>query len=231
MPTEAVYFITISLIVIGTLIYFNAYLSTKRRILRALQKHPFSRIGLLEEGAYAKVKGTVDAITTPLQSPIGQQSCVYYEIIIEQKRSNGKTSHWDTIIREQEFAPFMITANGEKVIVDPAISNDQKRVFLTKHISYTSGTWKKAPDFLEAYLAKHAQKSTTFFGINKTLRYREGSLQIGEQIAVMGLVTHKEGTLLTDRYHKHSVYISGDDKHMLHITDDPKALQTTQPTK
>ncbi|GAA0715790.1 hypothetical protein GCM10009430_10680 [Aquimarina litoralis] len=217
-------FIFIFLIAFIVVIVISQIYSKKNKMLRKLKEHAFKRIQLCKEGEYIKIKGEAFPIDEALLSPLSQRKCVYYKIQIEEKRSNGKSSSWRTIIKEEKFQNFIIESNGDKAIVMAEIPKSHKTTYLNQDAEFTSGTWKDAPEFLEKYLHTHGRKSTGFLGFNKSLRYKEGIIEIGEKITVLGIGNWKESDHNFDRYSSKSLYISGNQEEKLIITDLVKAL-------
>ncbi|WP_378180963.1 hypothetical protein [Aquimarina sp. SS2-1] len=220
------YLIIIALILIAVLLmFFSYYFSRKSRILRKLNEFPYGKIQLCKDNDYIKIKGKASALASPLISPIGQRKCVYYKIEVEEKRSSGKNRHWSTIIKEEKFQNFIIESQGEKALVVTEIPEGNKMTYLQKDVEYTSGTWNDPPEFLEHYLKSHGKKSAGFLGFNKSIRYKEGAIEIGEIITILGIGNWKESDHNLDRYSSKSLYISGDSENKLIITDDPKAQE------
>lgn len=62
--------------------------------------------------------------------------------------------------------------------------------------SYNSGFLNDASENLEKYLNSKGYDSEGFLGFNKTLRYKEGILENGEQIAVYGKGERKDASAL-----------------------------------
>ncbi|AXT51695.1 hypothetical protein D1818_12910 [Aquimarina sp. BL5] len=211
----------------GVIIFliFSRIYSKKNRILRKLKEYPFKKIQLCKENEYIKIKGKAFPINEPFISPIGKRKCLYYKIQVEEKRSNGKSSSWRTIIKEEKFQDFIIESQGDKAIVSTKIPKSAKTVYLNQDVEYTSGTWNDPPNFLDQYLKSHGKDSTGLFGFNKSIRYREGVIEIGEKITILGTGNWKESDQNLDRYSSKSLYISGDSENKLIITDDPKAQE------
>ncbi len=51
---------------------------------------------------------------------------------------------------------------------------------------FSSGTFNDPSNRLIQYLEQFGKESTGMLGFNKTLRFREGILEIGEKVAVLG---------------------------------------------
>ncbi|WP_299433230.1 hypothetical protein [uncultured Aquimarina sp.] len=201
------------------------YFSHKNKILRKLKQVNTKRIQLIKDNEYAKLIGKVNTSGEPLTSPIGKRKCAYYQIIVEEK-SGGKNKSWHTIIKEDKAIDFIIESSGERAVVQVDTSPKTKMVYLVKDVKHTSGTWNDPPKHLEMYLQSHGKDSTGLFGFNKSIRYREGVIEIGEKITILGTASWKESDHNFDRYSSKSLFISGDRENKLIITDDPKAQKS-----
>ena len=113
--------------------------------------------------------------------------------------------------------------NDNKVLA--LINTDHIKSHIVQDAQFKSGTWNDATRELEAYLNRHNLESEGFLGFNKTLRYREGVLEQGEQVAVLGKCEWKKPAEvgLPDALDKILV-ISGSPEQNLYISDDPKTL-------
>ncbi|WP_299258601.1 hypothetical protein [uncultured Aquimarina sp.] len=218
------FLIMIFILIIVIAIFIGYYFSHKNRVLRKLKQANIKRIQLVKDKEYIKVIGKVQNIKEPLISPIGKRKCAYYQIIVEEKHS-GKNKSWHTIIKEDKAVNFIIESSGERAIVLVDTSPKTKMVYLVKDVKHVSGTWNDPPKYLETYLQSHGKDSTGLFGFNKSIRYREGVIEIGEKITLLGTGHWKESDHTLDRYSSKSLYISGDSENKLIITDDPKSQE------
>lgn len=159
------------------------YFSEKQRILRALRGAPIVPIHAVSAGAVARIEGKVRVLGEPLRAPFSGRFCVFYEAIVEERRSNGKSSSWVTIIREVQANDFLLDDGTALARVESA----GLRVVAVKDSERTSGVLNDASADLEAFLAKHGRKSQGWV-FNKTLRYREGVFEPGERVTVLGSV-------------------------------------------
>lgn len=222
--SNSYFLIGVFIVVIAILVFIGYYFSHKNRILRKLKQVNPKRIQLIKDKEYTKVIGKTHTISESLISPIGKRKCVYYQIKVEEKRG-GKNKSWHTIIKEDNGIDFIIESSGEKAIIVTNSSPKTKMVYLVKDVKQASGTWNDPPKHLEAYLQSHGKDSTGLFGFNKSIRYREGVIEIGEKITILGTGNWKESDQNLDRYSSKSLYISGDSENKLIITDDPKAQE------
>ncbi len=216
------YLILFFILMIALIAVIGYYFSHKNRILRKLKKVDIKRIQLVKDKEYVKLTGKVNTINEPIISPIGKRKCVYYQVKVEEKRG-GKNKSWHTIIKEDNGIDFIIESGEDRALVEINSSPKTKMVYLVKDIKKASGTWNDPPEHLETYLQSYGKDSTGFLGFNKSIRYREGAIEVGEKITILGIGNWKESDHNFDRYSTKSLYISGDIKNKLVITDEPKA--------
>ncbi|MBI2895377.1 MAG: hypothetical protein HYY06_17615 [Deltaproteobacteria bacterium] len=155
------------------------WFSKDQKIKRSLRKLRPTPIGQVREGL-VKIAGSVRPLDV-LTAPLSGRACAYYEVLVEQRVSSGKSSHWRTIIREVEERDFLVEdgtgrARVEMVAVEAAVTRDGH---------WSSGTFNDASSELEAFLQRHGQSSEGWI-FNKTLRFREGVLEAGERVAILG---------------------------------------------
>lgn len=152
----------------------------KARIRRELRGAPRVDLAELREGRTGRVVGKVGEGET-LQAPFTGRSCVFYEATVEEYRSSGKTGSWRQVVREAVGVPFVLDDGTGRAIVDPRGA----RVAVDLDMTTRSGTFDDATPVEEEFLTRHGLRSTGWV-FNKSLRYREGVIEIGETIAVMG---------------------------------------------
>lgn len=174
-------------------------------------------------GEIAKVVGKVEYVDKPLIAPLSGRSCAYYHVLIEQKISSGKSSHWKTII-EEEVAERFVIRDGKYCA---HINSKNVKSYLVEDIEYSSGFLKDATEVLEKYLRNNGQESVGMLGLNKTLRYKEGVLEQGEIIALIGRGEWKNASQeqLPDSYGRILV-ISSTEEEAIYLSDDPDTLST-----
>lgn len=208
---------------IAVLIFVGIYFSDKYRILRELKKVRRKQIHSVRENEYVKIIGKAKHAGEPLTAPLSQRKCVYYDVKVEEKR--GK--NWRTIVDDVSFNDFFISTGTEHAIV--SLKNaipKSKRVYLVTDHSLNSGTFKNTTPEIENYLALKGNKSTGFFGMNKTLRFKESIIELDEDIAVMGIGKWKTVDIPADGYSDSRILtLTGLKEQKLLVTDEPKALK------
>ena len=208
-----------TIILIGLLSY---YFSKKNRMLREFKKTRKKSINSIKRNEYAKIIGKAKHVGEPLVAPLSGRKCVYYHVVVEVKGDKS----WRKIIDDAKSQDFFISAASEMAIVKTSnLRADSKYIHLVKDFSKNSGFRKDAPENLEAYLKKHGKKSTGLFGVNKQMRYREGVIEIDENIAVKGMAEWESLSEPIKGYSYSKILtLTGTKKQKLLVTDEPKAL-------
>lgn len=147
-----------------------------------MKKTPLRRISDFIENDAGRITGKVELYGEPMISPLSGRRCGYYHIRIEQKVSSGKSSNWRTVIDEEVSGNFVIRDGRHCAL----ITDKKLKTYLIQDKTFRSGTFNDADQNLNNYLQQKGHSSTGFFGMNKTMRYKEGILEEGEMIAVAG---------------------------------------------
>lgn len=211
-------------IVIVTVIVASLYFSKKAVVRRKLKKAIDKKISDFISGDIAKVVGKVEFAGEPLIAPLSGRRCAHYYVLVEEKVSSGKESHWKTIIEEEVAGKFVIH-DGRYCA---HINNQNVKSYLVEDRRYSSGHGNDATPELERYLNAHGYKSEGVFGWNKSIRYKEGVLEEGELIAAVGRGEWKtaDQVQLPDTYDR-VLEISATDKEPIYLSDDPETVKTT----
>jgi len=173
-------------IVLAVVVLVVSYVRNPVRLLRErMIKTERRQIAAVSEGAAARVVGAVRPGET-LTAPLSGRTCVLYEAIVEEQRSNGKTSHWHQVIREVRGVPFAIEDGSGHALVDPT----HAQLLIEKDSTSRSGSFDDATEVEASFLARHGISSKGWF-FNKAMRYREGVLEVGETVAVVGLAVRE----------------------------------------
>ena len=198
------------------------YFSTKNRILREFKKSRKKNVNSIKRNEYAKIIGQAKHVNTPLIAPLSGRECVYYHVIVEVQGDKN----WRKIIDDVKTQDFFIDCASEMVMIKPeTLDKNLKRIYLVKDFNGKSGFRKDLPKNIEAYLAQHNKKSTSFLGTNKQMRYKEGIIALNETIAVKGVAEWKTLNQPIEGYSYSKILtLTGTKKQKLLITDEPKAL-------
>jgi len=210
---EVFIFILIA-VAVGAIAFAAWYFSKEQRIKRALRKAPRLTVGDFAEGTEAKLVGAV-RLLDEFSSPLSGRACAQYHVKVEQLRSTGKSSHWRTIIEEERSVTFVLDDGTGRAVVEA----ENAHFAVVKDARFRSGTFKDADPVLERFLANHGTKSTGLLGFNKKLRYKEGVIEEGEQVAVYG-----RGVWEKDDSGKRQLVIRRPHEGPLLVSDDPSTL-------
>jgi hypothetical protein len=178
--TAATFAFVVILICLAIVILSIAF-SKARRLKRRIRNAPKFPIAQLPEDALGRVIGRARPTYQTLVGPLTGRPCVYYIAVVEEQRSTGRSSYWATVISETAGVPFMIEDDTGRALIDPSGA----QVALDFDGRSSSGTFRDADPVQEAFLVKHG-KSSTGWVFNKSLRYREAMIEVGEMIAVLG---------------------------------------------
>ena len=179
------------IVVILLISLFSFFFNEEARTKRALKQTPVSSFTTFKDGQIGKIVGQVILKDKALISPLTQQECAGYHVIVQEERESTHkdadgdehtSTEWHTIIEEKLISDFLLK-NAEGIALVRSRGNNTA---INKEHQFKSGIFNDSTPTLEAFLNKHGEKSTTFFGNNKTLRYVEGLLEEGEKVAVLG---------------------------------------------
>jgi len=226
LSSNEIIIIPIIIVLVGVIAFFGYYFSAKQVILRKLSKTPKKSIGGLKTNQFTKVSGKALHVKPPLIAPLSGRQCIFYSIEIDKKVSTGKSTRWKTIVKEEKIQEFFINTNGDFTIVRPTQSPRNFISYLVKDRKTSSGTFSDPIPEFESLLRRYNIEPTNFFGFNKTLRYKEGVVEIGEQITVAGIAKWK--TLrepIPDYHYSKIAELVSEGKYRIIITDEPKALK------
>lgn len=208
---------------VGFLVY---YFNPKTIILRRLKKLPHQRVGSLRTNTYSKIEGKALNIEAPLIAPLSKRKCVFYKIHIQKKVSTGKSSHWKTIIDEEQIQDFFIEQNSERVVVLPTKSPKNYSDYLVTDENTSSGTFNDPTPEFESLLNFYNIETKNLFGFNKKLRYSEAIVEVGERITVAGYIKWMElENPIADYSYSSIASINANEKNKILITDTPAALR------
>ncbi len=169
------------LVGIGGFAFYSYYNSESARTKRALRDTPRRTIGDFSEREPGKVVGTLSYLGEPLRSPLTGRTCAYYEIHVEEYRSSGKSGTWYTMIKESQGQDFSLEDQSGYAIVNPVGAS----LAITVDSHTRSGSFDDPTDLERSFLNAHGRDGKAWV-FNKKVRYKEGVLEAGESVAVLG---------------------------------------------
>tara|TARA_R110002050_G_scaffold57866_7_gene130249 strand:- start:37328 stop:38029 length:702 start_codon:yes stop_codon:yes gene_type:complete len=216
-------------IVIATIIFLVIYFSKKNIILRQLSKFKSKRITQFRTNELTKVSGKVLQVEQPFVAPFSRRKCVAYIFEVKQKVSTGKSSHWKTLVKKEDIQDFFIEKEGELVMMKPSLERSNYYSYMVEDKSISSGTFNDPTPEFKKVLDNYGIESETWLGFNKTLKYSERIIEIGETITVGGIAKWKVLNEPIEGYHYSKIAaLESNDTQKLIITDLPKAIEVTR---
>jgi hypothetical protein len=100
----------------GTSMFWHGF--TTRSHYLTISRTPVSKIHSLAVGQ-VEISGRVKEHISLLVSPFSLASCVYYNYKVEELRSHGKSSSWDTIAEKSSKEEFYVEDDSGKILVNP----------------------------------------------------------------------------------------------------------------
>ena len=168
------------LVLIGLVVFFiGSILFRKKRLIENI---PTSKIRSIAMGL-VEISGQVIPIKERIfKSPFTDKECVYYQFTIEEYRSSGKNSHWVTIKNGEQRNLFYLKDDTGSVLIDPTGATIEAR----RDFEYQSGLGKDPPEQVIRFLTANNLAHEGFFGLNKTMRYRETIIVPDDTLYIMG---------------------------------------------
>jgi hypothetical protein len=211
-------FAAITALVVGTILFLVFFFNRKAVVRRHLKRAVLKPIGSVTNGEVAKITGNVELTGAPLTAPLSGRKCAYYYVLVEQHVSSGKSSHWQKFIEEEVSGQFGIRdGNSCARIISKRI-----KTYIVEDRKYESGVFEEPSAVMEDYLRKHGKTSEGAFGFNRTLKFREGVLEAGERVQVLGKCNWQRALAdeWSDNYGK-ILIISDTDKMPVYLSDEP----------
>jgi hypothetical protein len=168
------------LVLIGLVFFFIGSIFFRKK--RLIENIPTAKIRSIAMGLI-EISGQVIPIKERIsKSPFTNRECVYYKFSIEEYRSSGKNSNWVTIKNGEKRNLFYLKDDTGSVLVDPTSATIEAR----RDFEYQSGLGKDPPEQVIRFLAANNLAHEGFFGLNKTMRYRETIIIPDDTLYIMG---------------------------------------------
>jgi len=164
------------------LVAWTRYNSPDAQTKRALAAVPTLAIGQVSEDAVVRVTGRLRPLADLLQAPLSGRRGAYYLAVIEVNQKRGNSYAWVEVAREAEGVDFVVEDASGTIHVRA----EDLRVAITHDSHSRSGTFDDANEVEQKFLTRMNIDGTGLLGFNRPLRYREGVLEPGEEITVLG---------------------------------------------
>ncbi len=196
MPMPGLLIIGGVLFLIGVVVTLTNLKNWKRR--QRIIATPTSAIAQAPGNQLVEIKGRiVPGEQGIVQTPFSGRHAVWTRVTVQEMRSSGRNSYWHTLLTEMDGRVFLVDdGSGQVARVMPAGAN----VILDKVNIASSGTFNDAQPHLEAFLASRGLKSTSWLGLNKSMRYEEELLAPGDLVYALGPSRREPGPPVSDGY-------------------------------
>lgn len=184
------------LFIVGIIVMLSNLKNLERR--KRILDTPTTPIAQAAGGNVVEVKGRIfPSEQGVLVAPFSGRQVVYARVLIEEYRSSGKSGRWVTVFNQAQTREFMIDdGSGSYARVRVGSAN----VVLERQKVASSGTFNDAPPHLAGFLAAHGLASTSWLGLNKSMRYEEEVLCPGDPIYALGPSQRTSGPPVHDGY-------------------------------
>lgn len=157
------------------------YLSKEERSKRKIKRTKSKKLSEIRTGHYVKIHGKVLVHEKIMKSPLNQERCVGYKVLVSRQQSSSKEEGY---INDEFVQNFYLSDGDRKILVMPRKAN----LDLKMNKIASTGLFKDADSKITEFLKKHQTKSTSF-GFNKSLDFEEGVIKEGAKITVVGKVS------------------------------------------
>ena len=192
-------------VIINIPIFFlEFFLSKEERIKRKIKKTKAKKLSEVKTGEYVKIQGVALTDERIMNSPLSKKKCIGYQVLVGRQMSSY---YEDKYINEEIIQNFYLSQDDKKILIIPNKAN----IDLKKENIRNSGLFKDYDSNIDAFLKRHQTKSTSF-GFNKSLDFKEGILEEGDKLTVVGKVT-----VLKSRNKKSQIVIRNLEKFPLYL--------------
>ncbi|WP_421919463.1 hypothetical protein [Marinifilum sp.] len=205
--------------VIVAIVFLMVFFFSKKAIVkRKLKQSERKSLSDFRSGETARIVGKVKFVEDPLIAPLSGRRCSYYHILIEQKKSSGKSSTWYTLVNEERNSKYLIK-DGSKYAY---INDSFLKSYIVYDAKYRLGFLNDPTENMESLLSSKGIDTTGFFGLNKTLRCKEGVLEQDEEIAIYAHGEWKDALTLGlhEKYGK-VLELTATGEEVIYLSDDP----------
>jgi hypothetical protein len=151
------------------------------KIFRMLRT-PTGEIGSLPIDEQVEVVGKAES-QTALQSPITKTPCVFWQVVVMEKRSSGKSSHWVVVQNRSSTAAFAVSDGTGRMTVHPSRGLE---LLLREDVKKSSGIFNSLDEQTQVVLSEMGVNTKGLLNLNRPLRVHERYIEQGDEIYLMG---------------------------------------------
>jgi hypothetical protein len=125
-----------------------------------------------------------------LNSPITKTPCVFWQVVVSERRSSGKSSRWVVVYSNTSTAPFDVADITGRMRVYPGRAME---LHLRDDVSKSSGLFYSLDEQTQAALNEMGVETKGFLNMNKNMRVQERYIEQGDEIYLLGKTSSKPG--------------------------------------
>jgi len=167
--------------VFGGIAALTWWFSDAQKIKRALRRAEHVDVAEYPHGGYKRIRGELRYVGRPLQAPLSGRACAAWQVVVEEYRGTAKHGRWVEVIRETKAVPFTLSDVTGTAFVDPQGGT----VVITVDRESKTGLLDDPAAAEQRFMQRHGRDSDGLL-LDKPLRYTEGILEEGEDVAVLG---------------------------------------------
>lgn len=148
---------------------------------RALFGARSARIADVADGERVKLVGKLAYADAPVEAPFSRRDCAAYWLTVEQE-SAGESKSWNELVQDRRMVSFWVEDDSGRALVEADV---MPQVAMVVDAHFDSGFLDDPETHIRAWMTDRGLETKGLM-FNKTLRYREGVLEAGETVAVLG---------------------------------------------
>lgn len=172
--------VVVTLLAFGYSLY-NDPVAKRRRHIRSV---PIVPIAELKIGARVRISGSIEPLDDELVGPLSGRRCIHYWVgIDEEEKASRDRRRWVRIGSEVRSVDFVLRDSSGATLVRIA------RAEIDAKCDYSSRSgFLNAPTATELAVLESVNEDPAGVILNRTLRYTEGALEVGEEVTIVGIV-------------------------------------------
>lgn len=202
--------------------------SNTSRVRRQLKNTALKPISQVKDGENVQISGHIEIVNESLIAPLSGRECAHYVVTVERRTKYIKSPDIvDLLIEEESLGKYLIEDNGRYAYV-PEVRLISQIVFDKSYSSDISGVLeKKLRLFMEKY--PDSNNNLRAHNANNSLEFKEGILELNEQVIVSGIAEWKSAVSLgLPAKFGRVLYVHAQPGSFSVISDDPKLMRKAQ---
>lgn len=179
--TDWLYYVVLPLVTIVALL-LQKYFSRDQQVLRAIETMNTSSIKHVKKGERVKIKGRIKAQNDLITAPVSGRACLGYQLQVFRVASGSYSDVEAEMIHEAKSVIFYLEDKQGLAKILPR----WQEITLHKEMVEELGRFDEPSERQAKVLEKYGEKATTGLGLTRRLVFKEGILEVGEQVAVVG---------------------------------------------